>query len=107
MMTERARYISVTEAAERLGVHRKTALHWVHIGRLVGHKTPGGHWRVEVTSLLDATLSPQEFADAVGVDYRTVLRWLKAGRLASAGRARHGGYRIPAAEVERVGVRSS
>lgn len=96
-------YVTVTEAAGRLGVHRRTAQRWVREGRLAGHKTPGGHWRVDVQSMADATIGPREFAVLTGVGYRTVLRWCGAGRIAVAHRARRGEYRIPLTEVARVG----
>lgn len=48
-------WLTVAEAAERLGVHPKTVTIWSREGRLVAYLTPGGHRRfkpVDVDNLL-------------------------------------------------------
>jgi excisionase family DNA binding protein len=41
-------WLDITEAARRLGVHRRTVMRWCEAGKLGADakKTPGGHWRV-------------------------------------------------------------
>lgn len=41
-------WVSITEAADRIGVHRKTLMKWCQRGKLgdSARKTPGGLWYV-------------------------------------------------------------
>ena len=41
-------YLSTWAAARRLGCHSTTVIRALERGRLRGHRTPGGHWRVLV-----------------------------------------------------------
>jgi len=42
-------YLTVTEAAKRLSVDRRTLQNWCRDGKVPGAiRTPGGHWRVPV-----------------------------------------------------------
>jgi excisionase family DNA binding protein len=41
------RVLSPGEAANRLGVDRRTINNWVRAGKLAAFRTPGGHWRIE------------------------------------------------------------
>ena len=51
-MTPRFKYLTSTQAAERLDVSRQTIRRWLAEGRLHGHRTAGGgvrggHWRID------------------------------------------------------------
>ena len=99
-------YLTVTEAAALLGMNRRTVQQWVRTGRIDGHQTPGGHWRIDREALDRADLNVGEFARRVGVHRATVRRWAEAGRIQcrrSAGA--RGDWLIPASEVARIGAR--
>lgn len=38
--------LTVTELAQRWGVHRRTVLNWIRTERLTPIRTPGGHFRI-------------------------------------------------------------
>ena len=96
--------LTLTEAAARIGVHRRTLRAWKRAGRLPFIVTPGGRYRVRVADLDAMPLTTAEFARAVGVSQRTALRWVHAGKV-RARRSPSGQLWIEAGEVERVGAR--
>ena len=96
--------LTLTEAAARIGVHRRTLRAWIRAGRLEASRTPGGHWRVRESALAQLPMTTLEFAHAVGVCQRTALRWCEAGKL-EAEHEPNGPWRIAAKEVERIGPR--
>jgi excisionase family DNA binding protein len=95
--------LTLSEAAARAGVHRRTVRAWIRSGRLAATFTPGGHYRIRAGDLATMSLSASEFARAVGVCHRTALRWAAAGKLDAE--RWQGAWRIAASEVERVGPR--
>jgi excisionase family DNA binding protein len=95
--------LTLTEAAARQGVHRRTVRGWIRDGRLPAHLTPGGHYRVAVADLANLPLTTDEFAAAVGVCRRTALRWCEAGKLEARKTGRE--WLIAAGEVAQVGAR--
>lgn len=46
------RQVGPSEAAERLGVDRRSIQRWIDEGALIAHKTPGGHRRILERDLL-------------------------------------------------------
>lgn len=102
-MTTDTLTLTLTEAAARVGVHRRTLRAWIRKGRLPATRTPGGHYRIRVADLEDMPLTATAFARAVGVCSRTAQRWAQQGRLRS--RRTPGGWEIAASEVERIGRR--
>lgn len=55
-MTPRVKYLTAGQAADLLGVHRRTVSRWCEVGRLEGHRTAGGdrrggQWRVHPGSV--------------------------------------------------------
>lgn len=95
--------LTLTEAAARQGVHRRTVRGWVRDGRLPARITPGGHYRILAGDLDRLPLATDDFAAAVGVCRRTVVRWCEAGKLAA--RKVGGEWLIDCGEVARVGAR--
>ena len=98
-----AHALTLSEAAARMGVHRRTVRGWVRDGRLPALNTPGGHYRILAGDLDRLPLTTDDFAAAVGVCRRTVLRWCEAGKLAA--RKVGGEWIIESGEVDRVGAR--
>jgi len=97
-----AEFVTVTAAATQLGVNRRTIQRRIRVGDLKGHKTPGGHWRVDVESLTgDLTLA--EFAGMVGVHPLTARRWCVNEKVPGAYQTAGGHWRIPLAAVDHVG----
>jgi len=45
--------LTTTEAARRCGVTGRTFLRWLSSGELTGTRTPGGHWRIDESYLID------------------------------------------------------
>lgn len=83
---------TVEQAAELLGVSRKTVDNWIAMGLLHARQlTPGAPWEVQVSEAdrqrLAATEAPQGWlalkgaASALGVSQQTVLNKLKSGDL--------------------------
>jgi excisionase family DNA binding protein len=83
---------TVEQAAELLGVSRKTLDNWIAMGLLHARQlTPGAPWEVQVSEAdrqrLAATEAPQGWlalkgaASALGVSQQTVLNKLKSGDL--------------------------
>jgi len=95
--------LTLSEAAARTGVHRRTVRAWIRGGRLPATLTPGGHYRVRASDLATMTMTATEFARSVGVCSRTAMRWAAAGKLDAE--LWRGSWRIAASEVERVGAR--
>jgi len=95
--------LTLTEAAARQGVHRRTVRGWIRDGRLPALRTPGGHYRVLAGDLDRLPMTTDDFAAAVGVCRRTVLRWCEAGKLAARKTGRE--WIIESGEVDRVGAR--
>lgn len=50
-MVEPSPSLTVTQAAERLGIHRETLKRGLRAGRVHGYQTPGGHWRVTLEEI--------------------------------------------------------
>ena len=86
------RVYTVEQAAELLGVSRKTLDNWIAMGLLHARQlTPGAPWEVQVSEAdrqrLAATEAPQGWlalkgaASALGVSQQTVLNKLKSGDL--------------------------
>lgn len=44
------RFLTVTEAAERLGVDPRSVRRYCESGALTAHQTPGGHWRIDAAA---------------------------------------------------------
>ena len=95
--------LTLTEAASRQGVHRRTVRGWIRDGRLPARHTPGGHYRVMSGDLDRLPMTTDDFALAVGVCRRTVLRWCESGKLAARKTGRD--WIIEAGEVARIGSR--
>jgi len=49
--------LSVSKAAQLLGVHRKTLLSYIQTGKLEATRLPGGHYRVD-RAALEALAAP-------------------------------------------------
>jgi len=98
--------LTLTRAAQRAGVHRRTLRAWIRDGRLPAHLTPGGHYRVNADDLAALPMTTSEFARAVGVCQRTAVRWAKSGKL-EASLDESGTWRIAASEVGRLGTRGT
>lgn len=45
-------FVSMTEAAEALGVHRKTVLGWIRKGYISAHRLPSGRHRIPASEVL-------------------------------------------------------
>ncbi|MCP3943526.1 MAG: helix-turn-helix domain-containing protein [Desulfobacteraceae bacterium] len=60
-------FIKVTKAAKMLDVHRDTILNYIKRGTIKGRQLPGGHWRVEESSVSAILNKPidQEAAEIV------------------------------------------
>lgn len=101
-----AEYVTVTVAAMRLGVDRRTVQRWVREGEIVGHKTPGGHWRVDVESA-SSDLTLAQYATVMQVHHLTARRWCAQGKVPGARRTAGGHWRVPAAAVSGAGTVSS
>ena len=101
-----AHHYTVTEAADVLGLNRRTVMRWLENGRIRGHKTPGGHWRINAVDLERADLTAAEFAGMVGVHPLTVRRWCEAGKVDCRKTSDGGHWLVPMSEVGRVGARS-
>ena len=89
---QQAHIHTVEQAAERLGISRRTVVHWIELGLLKGSQiTPGAPWRVELTDedcrRLTAADAPQGWltlkaaAQALGVSQQTVVKKLNTGEL--------------------------
>lgn len=53
------RYLTVTQAAKRLGVDPRSVRRYCEAGALTAHQTPGGHWRIDaVASGFDPAPAP-------------------------------------------------
>lgn len=54
--------------------NEKSALRWLHDGKLAGWRTPGGHWRVSASvvreALVEGGVSPDEAAGMVAAALR-------------------------------------
>jgi len=98
-----AHALTLSEAAARMGVHRRTVRGWVRDGRLPALNTPGGHYRILAGDLDRLPLTTDDFAAAVGVCRRTVLRWCESGKLAARKTGRD--WIIDRGEVDRIGAR--
>jgi excisionase family DNA binding protein len=98
-MTE---YLTVTAAATRLGVNRRTVQRWARVGDVEAHRTPGGHWRVSL-DVLDRELTLAGFAAEVGVHSLTARRWCVDGKVPGAHRTAGGHWRIPVGAVDTIG----
>ena len=83
---------TVEQAAERLGISRRTVVHWIERGLLQGSQiTPGAPWRVELTeedcrrlTAGDAPagwLSLKAAAQALGISQQSVVNKLNSGEL--------------------------
>jgi len=83
---------TVEQAAERLGISRRTGVHWIELGLLKGSQiTPGAPWRVALTDedcrRLTAGDAPAGWltlkaaAQALGVSQQTVVKKLNTGEL--------------------------
>ena len=62
---------TVEQAAERLGLSRRTVVHWIDSGLLKGSQiTPGAPWRVELTveHLIDGVAAPENRRRPGGLD---------------------------------------
>lgn len=46
-------YLTVSQAADKLGLTQVTVRDYIRRGVLVAVRTPGGHWRIEDTALAD------------------------------------------------------
>lgn len=91
--------------AERVGIHRRTALVWARSGRIRATKTASGRWLIpasEADAEKRARISPKEFAARAGVCYRTAVRWAAAGKLDAVQSGPNAVWAISAREVERV-----
>lgn len=55
-------YLTVNEAAALLRVSKYTIKRYLKLGKLVGIKTPGNHWRVSRTSCQEYISTPGEEA---------------------------------------------
>jgi len=98
-------YMTATAFAAALGLHRRTVVNWARTGRVKGHQTPGGHWRIDESEIEEREMTTAEAARLIGVCQRTVLRWIEAGKLKASG----GGTRpwmVPMSEVRRVGPKA-
>jgi len=84
---------TVEQVAERLGISRRTVVHWIESGLLKGSQiTPGAPWRIELTDEVcrrlktgDAPagwLTLKAAALALGVSQQTVVKKLNTGDLA-------------------------
>lgn len=89
---QQAHIHTVEQAAERLGISRRTVVHWIELGLLKGSQiTSGAPWRVELTDedfrRLTAADAPQGWltlkaaAQALGVSQQTVVKQLNTGEL--------------------------
>lgn len=83
---------TVEQSAERLGISRRTVVHWIELGLLKGSQvTPGAPWRVELTEAdcrrlragdaPEGWLSLKAAAQALGVSQQSVVKKLNAGEL--------------------------
>lgn len=104
-MIESEEVLTLTQVAERAGVHRRTVRAWIATGRLPAYQTVGGHWRVRAVEFAALPLTATQFARAVGVCPRTAMRWAARGAIAARKTPR--GWAIPAHEVERVRARGA
>lgn len=63
-----------SQVARLFKVNEKSALRWLHDGRLAGWRTPGGHWRASASVVRDALVeggvSPDEAAEMVAAVLR-------------------------------------
>jgi excisionase family DNA binding protein len=98
-------YLTATEFAAALGLHRRTVIRWAVEGRVAAHKTPGGHWRIDEDQLDERVMTTSEVARLVGVCQRTVLRWIEAGKIEAEGGGKEP-WLVPMSEVRRVGPRA-
>ncbi len=89
---QQAHVHTVEQAAERLGISRRTVVHWIELGLLKGSQImPGAPWRVELTDEVCRRLktgdAPQGWltlkaaAEALGVSQQTVVKKLNTGEL--------------------------
>lgn len=44
-------FLTVTEVAEMIGVHRNTVKNWIEEGALPAWRTPGNHYRISKSAL--------------------------------------------------------
>jgi excisionase family DNA binding protein len=104
-MTEyHERTLTLQEYAEAAGISTVTATKWILSGKVKGHKTPGGQWRIPATEVERRDLSIKQFARLVGVYPGTARNWCANHEITC--RKDHSGYwRIPMSEVVKVGVR--
>src|SRR5262249_54448451 len=98
--------VTVTEAAQHLGVAASTLHRWLQDGFLGGEQlTPGAPWRIRLTDELRARFTAEappgwlpmrETMKALGVSRQTVLQRVKRGQLRAVHvhRGRQPGLRI-------------
>jgi len=89
---QQAHIHTVEQAAERLGISRRTVVHWIELGLLKGSQImPGAPWRVELTDEVcrrlktgdapEGWLTLKAAAQALGVSQQTVVKKLNTGEL--------------------------
>ena len=89
--------LTLTQAAARLQVDRRTLRAWARDGSMRAHKTQGGHWRFRPQDLASPRdLTPRQYARRVGVHPLTARRWCVLGLLEGAHTTPGGHWRIPA-----------
>lgn len=96
--------LKLREFADILGVSTKTVVRWIKKGDVEAHRTPGGHWRIDVRQLTERGLTVSQFARLVGVHRLTVRRWCELDKIKHT-LTPSGRYRIPMSEVPRIGRR--
>ena len=91
-LLQQAHVHTVEQAAERLGISRRTVVHWIESGLLKGSQiTPGAPWRVELTDEVcrrlktgdapEGWMTLKAAALALGVRQQTVVKKLNTGEL--------------------------
>jgi excisionase family DNA binding protein len=96
LMSEQQRFLTVRQAASRLGVGSERVRRMLQAGYLTGVKipnTPGPQWRIHADSLPNG-FTTRQAAAFVGCSRRALIGWLNAGLVKGA--FRFGGeWRIP------------